>query len=440
MQRKEGEIKVTDIRLRSFNGTETSLSRAFVEASVFEDIYSGFVTAIVTVYDTFNLIERFPIIGHETLTLQFRSAGLPNTDENTINLELAVYKVANITSEKAKEQQYSLYCISKEAIRDSQTKISKAYSDLSSNIIQDIVRNELKSDKPLTIEESAYRQDIVVPNWSPMFTAKWLCRRSISQQHKDASYVFFETTRGFVFQTLESLNDVKDPVKFINLVDRVEKGDINTNFNRAFTYQINDSLDTINFYDDGLFAGKLYSHDPVKKQFRTFEYNYIDDFKNYVHLEDSKTNPSLATNQTRTICPPKQRDSLGKRVSDYPNARQEFFPSHTAMHEGGTSIAERPELWLMQRNSRLAQMTAYVVNLEMLGDSRVTVGQVVDLQFPSFDTTRDTTKKRYFNGRFLITGVKHTFTPDTYRTYLEVSKDSVKEEFEGGVIIANARN
>lgn len=440
MQRVEGEIKISDIRLRSFNGTETSLSRAFVEVSLFEDIFSGFVTAIVTMFDTFNLMERFPIIGHETLTIKFRSAGLPDTPENTISVDLAVYKIANITSQKAKEQQYSLYCISKEAIRDSQIKISKSYSDLSSNIIQDIVRNELKSTKPLQIEESAYRQDIVVPQWSPMFTAKWLCRRSISKEHKDASYLFFETTRGFVFRTLESLNDVKDPVKYINLADRVQKGDVNTNFNRAFSYQINDSLDTINFYNEGLFSGKLYSHDPITKQFKTFDYNYIDEFRNYVHLENSKTNPSKSTDQTRTICPPKQRDVFGNRVSDYADARVEFFPAHSDMHETGTSITERPELWLMQRNSRLAQMTSFVVNLEMLGDSRLNVGQVVDLQFPSFDTTRDNTKPRYFNGRFLITSVKHVFTPDTYRSYLEVSKDSVREEFEGGVFIENGSN
>lgn len=420
------EAIIDNITLYSFNGKkefELRGSGAWANFEIYEDLFSSFVSGQILIQDTFNNIETFPITGNESLHIKFRTGGLEDDINSTIDMEFAVYKISALTHIQGSQRGYFLHFVSKEAIMDSRIKISKSYNDLSSNIIRDILLNEIKTNKNIFVEESTYNQKIIVPNWTPFETCKWLCRRSISKKYSDASYEFFETTRGFHFKTFESLSDVDKPVVSFKTSDAygsdtgIPDDDEDSDLNTFEEYGISRAYDTITNYSMGLLSSKLFSHDPINKTFKEFDYNYIDSYNDFVHLDKG---------QDKFICS-SDVNEFGKRITDYPNACQYIYPTHTGLYDGGSGIVMKPDIWLQSRSSRIAQFSNWQIKAKVQGNSQLNVGMVVDVTLPDYTSKKVDEFPRLHNGHYIITAIRHFMTGDEYYTILELSKDCLSE-------------
>ena len=68
------------------------------------------------------------------------------------------------------------------------------------------------------------------------------------------------------------------------------------------------------------------------------------------------------------------------------DSRVEFYPKHDRMYSTwtGDSYDNKAENWKLQRNSNIGFFQGTKVYVEGSGVSSIRVGQIVDLQVPSF--------------------------------------------------------
>ena len=78
-----------------------------------------------------------------------------------------VYSLQNRQGVNPRSQIYTLKFISLEAIRDHQTRISKAFSGGIDQMVIDICKNYLNTKKDILVEETKGNYKIVVPRIKP---------------------------------------------------------------------------------------------------------------------------------------------------------------------------------------------------------------------------------------------------------------------------------
>ena len=96
--------------------------------------------------------------------------------------------------------------------------------------------------------------------------------------------------------------------------------------------------------------------------------------------------------------------------------------------------SNRADKWLLHRQQRLHELNnGMIINMSINGNTSVTVGQVIKITVPIYGTDHeDTGVSKHQSGLYLISKLRHTFSPPT-RTHmisLQATKDSYPIELE----------
>ena len=109
---KLNDVEITSIMLKSDQGGEVNIIQKAKHFSLFEDVYTNCLSGYVLVVDAHNLINHFPIIGQETITIGFRTPGV-NDDFHELSFDIhAITERAK--SDNDKSEIYKLDFVSKE--------------------------------------------------------------------------------------------------------------------------------------------------------------------------------------------------------------------------------------------------------------------------------------------------------------------------------------
>jgi hypothetical protein len=100
---------------------------------------------------------------------------------------------------------YILVAASPEVVRNKTNQVTKAYNTNVSKMVEDIIKQYLKTKKKIDVQDTRGIQKIIVPSIQPFDAITMLRKRAISIDDKSSSYVFFENSQGFHFKTLEKL-------------------------------------------------------------------------------------------------------------------------------------------------------------------------------------------------------------------------------------------
>ena len=212
-----GDFRIKVVNILSYRKAEGS-EKAFrvnlipqtMTINMVEDVTMPVVTGSLDVADGQDFRTLLPLTGNEKLELHLFTPGqreIAYIEGQTDTL--AVYKIDKIrlSGGTGRQQIYRVHFISREAIRNSVTRISKAFSGPVENAVHEIVQNEkyLDTVKPIYLEQTATNSKYVIPNLKPFQTIKFLAQNAVSNKYSNAGYLFFERTDGFHFRSFESL-------------------------------------------------------------------------------------------------------------------------------------------------------------------------------------------------------------------------------------------
>jgi hypothetical protein len=96
--------------------------------------------------------------------------------------------------------------------------------------------------------------------------------------------------------------------------------------------------------------------------------------------------------------------------------------------ENNQSFPNKVDEWLLQNISQIEQIHGLKLNLSVPGDSQRTVGDVVSVYLPSPEALGEDEQQeleKYYQGRYLVSSLRHTIGKHAYTNTMELLKDSV---------------
>ena len=447
-----GDFKIEKAQLISPTGGRANLLTDvhIVEINIFEDIFKNAIVGSIIIADTKNIITQLPIMGQEFLRLKIATPTL-TSKRDVIDFSDTSFAVQRITLRKEINiggQVYELDFISQEAIKNTQRKISKSYTNAKGNIgeiVSDLLTKDkdgIKTSKDVIIEPTTGNRRYVIPNLNPFTAINILSEEAMSKVGQNDStpsphYLFFENKDGLNFRSLQSLYN-QEPRDTFHVGDMgfdekttedKESGKLIQNYKRVLAYEIKTRNDLFQSGASGMLGGRLITHDIFKKNYNVRTYNYFndDDFENNRRLSESGS-ASRIYSKSRFF------------VSDFSNSTTMVVPTsktnkgfdaqHTTSKKlDGFSDATRLDETSLQRRSRMNEYGGgLAIQMVIHGRTTLTVGDLIYLYVPSLGDSE--IKNKFYSGTYLITKLRHTFDArvKAHEITMEVAKDGLSED------------
>ena len=415
--------------------------------TITEDILSNTLNGVVTVYDTGDIRSVFPLTGLERLSVKFNTPGLPGynyTEENGTPFQ--IYKVDRVTKTPGKDiaQRYQIFFCSPEMFNSQVSTVSKAYSGPIENAVNDLVKNKrfLNSKKPLFIENTATNAKYVIPSLKPLKAINFLATQSVSGKYNNAGYLFFETSRGFHFRSIESLlamgGSVARPHRWMFQTqvqlnrDKAEKGQsevkkIPSRMQAVIQYNIDKHADTLSNIIDGVYANKVVVHDAFNKTIKTHDFNYKENFAKGFHVETVGN----GNDADKHIVPDTQLNDTGKALFEYPDSKKMVVTETSKVHNDYEFVPVNSTL--PKTTSQKAGLRNLNLSMLVYGNTDLNAGDIINFNLPLLKPSGDSEPKEnpYIGGRYLIMAIKHTMVLETgtHEMTLRCMKDSVRTPY-----------
>uniref|UniRef100_A0AAU6W3W1 Baseplate hub n=1 Tax=Pseudomonas phage Cygsa01 TaxID=3138529 RepID=A0AAU6W3W1_9VIRU len=380
------EYDLDYVTIKAHDSTTVNLKVLFQELNIYTSLFGKPMSAAILLTDANNLPHNLPILGGEDVEIRYRTAG---RQEYKV-LKFKVSSVGERMPIKGEALAYWLNLVTPESYIDASTCVSQAFDGMYSDLVKKIPAM-LGSDKPVDVSPSVGLAKFISPQWSPLKIAGFMAGRATDMEN--SPFYFWEDTNGFHFKSLAALYAQEST--------------------REYFYEPNDQMN-----DRG-------QRDMVKK------------FLNVERMEITKSNDKLKQNQSGMF----EQDLVtfdlrSKNVTNQSckasNAGVDKFAPFDDMAGKRTKVGftlTKPD----QSHVSLFQRTAsrhFLGNTKILavvaGDDEITNGQIVDFKLPSHEPQGGEKLKedRLLSGRWLITGMKQTFSKQQYKMALEFSKDS----------------
>ena len=449
-----GDFRIKKVNIISYRPAEGS-EKAFrfdilnqtLMLQIVEDVTMPSLTGSIDVADGQDIRTLLPITGNERLELHVFTPGQQQIkfiegETDTLN----VYKVEKIriSGGTARQQVYRLHFISREAVRNSITRVSKAFEGPVENAVNEILTDEkyLDSRKLFIAEPTATNTKYVIPNLKPFKAIKFLSENAIAGNYKNAGYVFYETTDGFHFRSFESMmalsgstaRTVNEKYAMQPAKMRTSKGDIDVqkDLQSPDSYVFENVVNTLEELNKGLFANRLITHDIFNKKIETHDFDYHESFGEFFHLEHDQG----ARSTEKFMRPLTYFENTGKTFSDFPMAKLMNKVETSKVHNDYEFTPIKDVLPF--KTSQRAQMANFHLILSVPGQTRLHCGELISFALPDQrPVAHDDAQKLnpYYSGRYLILSIKHKFDliQQKHTMNMRCVKDSVASELPKGL-------
>lgn len=380
---------------------------------IYESIFTPHITADISLIDGANLREKYNISGDEDFEIEFVGYG----NDQPLKYKLKIVELLGlIPNSNLRSKAYTLRAASQELLIESATTIAKSYASGTKEIVDDVVKNFLKSSKPLFIEETKDLPVTVIPYMTPFQAIDFIRQRAVSQKYKSSSFVFFETGEGFFFTTIEGLLErgaAASPQKFFQRegISQNVKGSGITDFDsfRLFSnYTVKSPFNLNRFFNDGALQSNIAEYDITRKAYRRRQFLNSPSNKNFFTFSTS-TNPDITQEifDKYSIYANKPYLIPFALYKDTENKTDNFLYD---------SIPER----LCFANI-LTQERTYI---DIPGNTKIHAGSIIELDVPKYEATQSKkVQNKMDSGLYLVATVRHTIkNADTakYDTHLEL--------------------
>ena len=435
-----GEFELNEVKIISASGNSID-NITPLEINIYESIFSNSLTGNISVADTNNLLELLPLVGDEELILKMTTPTLQG-EETSIDFTknaFAIYNVSVNTELSAGSSVYVLEFCSPELLLNNRVRVSKAFTDTPSKIVETILTESryINTTKKIEEEKTSGIKNIIVPNQRPFDFIRCFiqdCKSEKGSPH----YLFYETTRGYNFRTLQNLYEKPTVATFSNSDPGPDEMVGNTlGIQQALNTMINFSINPPNnALDDsrgGLLGGKVITHNIFNKSYNVNSYGYFSDFDKYKRIGDNDN--------------PKYNSNLG----DWVDSRIYVHPTSVsganldAQYKDETNsntnvVANKINETILYRKSRMYELNfSKTIAVTIHGTTNIAAGDMVELNYAAPGRNHnDGTLDKSISGRYLITKLRHTFSPVTsnHEINMVVTRDSLPTELPSDVDVA----
>jgi len=175
-----GDVRVEKLLIASPRGTLT-LTTSFVSASIYESIFTPGIVCDITVLDSEDIVGNLRLLGDELIEFN-----LISPSDVKAYYKFALYERGEgeqLPNQRAKT--YVLKCASIEAMYAQNEYVQKAYQNvLNSEIVTDLVKTYLHSNKQVITERTRSPQILNIANLSPYKDINLVKSRSVSIENQ----------------------------------------------------------------------------------------------------------------------------------------------------------------------------------------------------------------------------------------------------------------
>lgn len=432
-----GEFHLTGPNIIGSSGEQIDISDLVLELNIYQDMDKPFMSGNILMNDAKGLYEYLPLIGQERLIFKLTTPSA-SSSVSFEEYHAVIYNVEKRFNTNDRSQAYLLNWTTLDNYRNFRTKVSKSYKGNISQIIVQLLTEELKSSKPMYIDLTKNPRKYVVPNLSPYAACSFLREEAISAEHQSPHFVFFENSIGYHFRSIDSLLGSQGSLsvahkKTYKSQPPDDPKDLGDSLGTILAFQVEDSTNTFSNGRGGMFASTLLYHDMFNKTLQKFEYDYIRDCykkRNQLNQDSGKYGPFISESEV----------DGDKIITDFPESKLFLHPTSgkELYNEGVSTNSATPytnnnaEDWLQESLSREMEREYFTLKIETYGDTSIMVGDIVDIMIPSNRGVLSTSGGKeamdaILSGRYLVTQLHHQVSPQEqqHKMTFNVMKDSV---------------
>lgn len=411
------DLKFVDI-LKA-NGESVNVREQIDSITIYEDMYSPFITGKLTFRDTFDLPSILGRSGRDLVRFHITT---PIVNDETLDIKgtYFIYKAGERELVRDRTQMYNLHFISIESLFDINSQISRRFAGSADELVKKICSEYLSTTKKIETDPSIEQLRYVSNFWSPTKNLEFLSQHARTGSG-DTSFLFFENRDGFVFKTISSLaaqpilqsffaSDYSIDVEANSTSMRL--GEVSRNPVKDYrvihgSYRVKTMYDYMGAQQAGAIASKMTTYDMVKKKIDLPEYRMsISGILN----ENSLFRPDVI-NSTNPV-----RMHMMKHFSS--NAHQ-----NNSTNSG----------FAQQRVAEMHMLNSSRIEIDVYGRTDYTVGKKAFLGVNAtkpIDRTTDIadTEDTNYSGNYLITAIRHVFDRTSHISTIELSKESTKSK------------
>ena len=390
-----------DVRIKSLSisnkarKAELNPLDQLIGVDIYEDMSKPTLFAVFVFTDSINMLEKFPIIGEETISIEIQTPGISASTTYTFRS----FEVTGVQRDgNGKSVTYAVRCVSEEHLLNGSNLIKQSMTDTISNMVPIIISNYLSPKKPIIIDETKGIQTISFPKLSPLQAIDMIRQRAVSKKYVSSSYVFFENQSGFNFKTIEGLiADGRSSIgsRVFNAQQNVmaDKNAQARSFRTILNYKLVSKSDSNNKAALGVFKAITKTFDMNTKAFGSEDFDLKNIFNKLQTPDKGKQIPN-------------SDDFISEFGSGVP--RHYFVPKDTNQPDNFIDAA------MASRNSFAVLLNSETTRVLIHGDTGLKVGDLVTLLLPSSSGMTDRKKDdQLSSGNYLIVRLRHIITPGT---------------------------
>jgi hypothetical protein len=367
---------IYSVTIVSKNGAELDLIAVFNQIDIYEDIFTHFIQATLSLKDTNDMMRTFPIIGGEKVIISFKD----HDEGGSKWLDFSVVEVMpqpQITDENRKSNFMILRLISEDSINGNLIRFSKKFEDTMFGIMNEVLAVNLNS---VTLVESSTSADTIlnfVANyWNLDELIDYMCSQSMDT-------MFFQTIDGYRIEKLSYLVAQKPIQKFRLLTDLEDKGSSLS----VFQYKFDKHFNLTKSFNVNAFGKTVYKPSLENYSFEKEEKKLEDIYDEY---------PLMGANQPLLKALSTETNQVSVDYLDLDSA--------------------------LKRNLILQTLQNYNLVVQMNGSVGRRVGDVVVFNVPSFNNS---IINEHYQYNWLILQIHHIIGCDkTYKQVIRLFKNA----------------
>ena len=401
-----------------------------------ESLYSQSLTLKLTLKDSTNFIEEFPLIGQEKIEviLNYKKR---NGDPKNLKLKFFIseYPTYGTSDKQVYVQVITLVGISEQSYISNQKKISRSYLNNTVNEIEKILTEDLNLPKRKFKHsgDSISSSKGIISNQRPMDVIEWFRRQSYAED-SFSPFFFFQTLNGkYRLFSLSSLisEDNKVFEKYFDSRDFTTDPNSDEDFRQreqrilkvSSDLKLNKSIQSRR----GAFASQNNYLDYSNKTYTKYEYNYSTDFSDKPSLEGKKILSD--------------KFLIGDdKLTDFTRAHCEYISVNSKSFEGNNNYNDMSKISRHFINAYNALFNTFTHDIRLNGNFKLNAGRKIQLEFPKAidpvayrelsKNPKDHHRNEFLSGKYLITSAIHEFSDDEYYVNLRVKRDSFSVDLD----------
>ena len=423
--------KLDHIFITNYKGDRQDIKFLAVKMEISESLYSQSLTLKLTLKDSTNFIEEFPLIGQEKIEVIINYKKR-NGDPKNLKLKFFIteYPTYGTSEKQTYVQVITLVGISEQSYISNQKKISRSYVNNTANEIERILTEDLNLPKRKFKHsaDSISSSKGIISNQRPMDVIEWFRRQTYSED-SFSPFFFFQTLNGkYRLFSLSYLvgEDNKLFDKYFDSRDFTVEANTDEDFRQreqrilkvTSNLKLNKSIQSRR----GAFASQNNYLDYSNKTYTKYEYDYSSDFSDKPSLEGKKILSD--------------KFLIGDdKLTDFTRAHCEYISVNSKSFEGNNNYNNMSKVSRHFINAYNALFNTFTHDIRLNGNFKLNAGRKIQLEFPKAidpvsykelggKDSGDDHRNKFLSGKYLITSAIHEFEDDEYYVNLRVKRDS----------------